>query len=362
MGPKSAYVAYYKSLGYGGGRDRGRAKGWGAFGRRIADYGYVSGTGKWQMEYFPYDGPPAVYSGPPDSGGYWTVFRNHLGSMRWDASNGARSDSDALYDPHGNDWYICTIYGPGTSTFGLFDPFCNCLPTAIGPGSRAYNPLLGRWMGKRPFSLRDLLNPRNLNPYAYAGNDPINNVDSGSGPHQPPLPGLDQLQNLSAQFKELGQSTDPMLNLGGAKVKVTLQPGTYDGNPGAQMQADPQGCANCSWAQTVSRTGYGAEAPHTDRTMAGQPTYPNSYPTNQLYDFPNAAQGHAGTFRAVSSVGFADPKARVFDVIGSMTWGYDVNENGNVTPYGPRVATPAEQFQSIQILQLGSPTWIVVGP
>ncbi len=131
------------------------------------------------------------------------------------------------------------------------------------------------------------------------------------------------------------------------------------------MQADPQGCDNCRWAQTYSRTGDDAEATQTDRepSSEAQPLYPGGTPSpNEFWDFPKNEPGHAGTFRAVTSLGEADVDTKTFDVTGSITWGYSVDENGNVTPYQVRYATPTEQQQSMQVLQRDSPSWNIVGP
>jgi len=157
-----------------------------------------------------------------------------------------------------------------------------------------------------------------------------------------------------------GQGNDPTLNLGGTKVNVTLTPAMVDGRNSVVMKADPQGCSNCGWAQTVSQKGAFSTAAHTDREVGGQPLYPASYPLNELWDAPGVAAGNAATFRAVSSLGVANGKT--FEVRGSMTWGYSVDKSGHISPYGPRVATPDEERKSIQILRRDSPSWTITGP
>ncbi len=128
-----------------------------------------------------------------NSGSFWTAFRNLLGSMRWDTSNGNSPSGDALYDPYGNEWYVCTIYSSGVSSFVLFDPYCTCYAAAVGPDGRPYYPGLGRSMSPRPFGGQDPFDTQNQNAYAYGDNDPMNTVDPCTGdPSNPPLPGQDQ--------------------------------------------------------------------------------------------------------------------------------------------------------------------------
>ena len=45
----------------------------------------------------------------------------------------------------------------------------------VKAGARWYNPATGRWTQQDP--LDNPLDPNNANRYAYAGNDPVNNVD-----------------------------------------------------------------------------------------------------------------------------------------------------------------------------------------
>jgi YD repeat-containing protein len=165
------------------------------FGRRIGDFDYVTrGFGYWKTGYVTYDAPVGHYDGvssDPSVRTYTTTYRNYLDSMRWETSNGTDAESDALYRPFGDEWYTCTIYGSGITSYANMDPYCVCYGVAVRPDGRPYIPGLGRSMSTRP---SDLLDPDLLNKYAYGGNDPINNVDSGGsdGPNKPPLPGQDQ--------------------------------------------------------------------------------------------------------------------------------------------------------------------------
>ena len=91
---------------------------------------------------------------------------------------------------------------------------------AIGPGSRAYNPLLGRWVSPLRVTTQPYwFNPDNLNGYQYGGNDPINYVDSGGGegPTPPPLPGLDQ--RLNEMVKQSQEGAEQVV-----KIKEILDP------------------------------------------------------------------------------------------------------------------------------------------
>jgi hypothetical protein len=152
------------------------------------------------------------------------------------------------------------------------------------------------------------------------------------------------------------------LTLGGTKVDVALGAGEFtDRQKGAFIEAYPQGCDNCRWAQTTSRTGAAAHEERTDREAqsGAQPLYPTGVPVNNFSDRPRSNQ--TGTFTAVTTLGIADRKNKTFKVLGAMTWGYKIDKNGNVSGVAPRVATKAEQVRSIAVLRRESPTW-TIGP
>jgi hypothetical protein len=162
-----------------------------------------------------------------------------------------------------------------------------------------------------------------------------------------------------AKQQKAQQQNDPTLNLGGTKVNVSLSAAEIDGGKGAVIDAYPQGCSDCRWTQTVTRTGNPTEATHTDREAGSgaQPLYPGGAPPNNFYDAPYSHG--AGSFKAVTTLGIVNGKS--FKVLGSMTWGYSLSKNGGVTLSGPRVATRAEQAHSIAVLRRDSPSWNI-GP
>jgi hypothetical protein len=63
----------------------------------------------------------------------------------------------------------------------------------------------------------------------------------------------------------------------------------------------------------------------------------------------------------VTTLGVADKNSKTFKVTGSMTWGYKIDKNGNVSGVAPRVATKTEQARSIAVLRRESPAW-TIGP
>jgi len=117
--------------------------------------------------------------------------------MRYDGNSGDSARNMGLYNPQGNDCVTCTSI-LGYSNYAGFDPHCSCWDRQwyISPDGRPYDFSTGRFMTPGPFGDQDPFDTANLNPYSYADNDPINNVDSGTGnPSKPPLPGTDQEQN-----------------------------------------------------------------------------------------------------------------------------------------------------------------------
>ena len=152
------------------------------------------------------------------------------------------------------------------------------------------------------------------------------------------------------------------LNLGGRKVDVTFSAiETNTGNRGVTIDAKPQGCGDCRWAQTTTKTGEHGHGPRTDRELPSQPLYPTTERMNGFHDEPSTPKGESGTFTAVTTLGVADQETKTFEVLGSMTWGYKIDKGGNVAPMGPRVATRGEQAGSVAVLKRDSPGW-TIGP
>jgi YD repeat-containing protein len=196
------------------------------FGRRIGDYANgTRGYGYWAHEYVPSDKPNVTYQNAPDIGGpsqgefpspgapasqpsgtpnaegswqeenassqeaignykgdasttsssEWTQYRNQMGSKRWGTANGQNPAADSLYDPHGNEWYVCGIYGSGVSSYDGFGIYCICYGPTIDANGRPYFPRYGRYLGVKSPLRQNLLDPNDLNGYGYKNGDPINN-------------------------------------------------------------------------------------------------------------------------------------------------------------------------------------------
>jgi RHS repeat-associated protein len=269
-------------------------------------------------------------------------------------------------------------------------------------GARYYSSVYGRWLSPdwsaipAPVPYANLSNPQTLNLYAMVADNPETFADlDGHGDCQdhgdsceskkdPDFTG-DALGNYNYQRSQsssqqsssqpnsgnatdqnTGQSaqngTKTTLTLGGTKVDVTLSAAqTEAGGNGVVIEANPQGCADCRWAQTVTRTGTAPLATQTDRALPNQPLSPSGDRPNQLWDFPSTQKGGSATFTAVSTLGVADQVNKSFKVLGSMTWGYKVDKSGNITVIGPRAATRVEQARSTAVLKRDSPTW-TIGP
>jgi RHS repeat-associated protein len=275
-------------------------------------------------------------------------------------------------------------------------------------GARYYASNFGRWLSAdwsaipAPVPYADLTNPQTLNLYQYVKNDPESFTDpdghsstlmyqlanTNGGFWDPTfattsmdLYGLTEVE-LDAMFaappdpaqqqntaqQQPGQPTaqnQTTLNLNGTNVDVTFNAVEFsNGQKGAVIDANPQGtCDNCRWAQTVTRTGDPAQPTHTDREAqsGAQPLYPGGVHAGNdaanLSDRPRSS--NPGTFTAVSTLGVADKANKTFKVTGSMTWGYKIDKNGNVSGLAPRVATKAEQARSIAVLRRESPTWTI---
>jgi RHS repeat-associated protein len=159
-------------------------------GRKIAKYNNASA--QWIGEYFPLNSQPiAFYNLAPDvpgydTGGTYDIFRNPLGSMRYDDASGDAARNESLYSPWGNNWYLC-LQVIGYSSFGAFDPYCAC--TAWEICKRSYNPDTGRWMSPDSDG-GQVSDPQTLNRHAYADNDPVNLVDPDGMPGVTPTWGF----------------------------------------------------------------------------------------------------------------------------------------------------------------------------
>jgi hypothetical protein len=56
-------------------------------------------------------------------------------------------------------------------------------------------------------------------------------------------------------------------------------------------------------------------------------------------------------------LGTADPKKQTFSAKGAMTYGYNVDKQGNVTGSAPRLATKKELRQALAVVRREFPGW-----
>ena len=125
---------------------------------------------------------------------------------------------------------------------------------------------------------------------------------------------------------------------------------------GAYIDATPESCDSCRWAQVYKRTGDGdSHGWHTDRGKGDDVPY---YRTggSTFDDCPFSPGGEPGTFTAVTVLGNIDKAGKSFSSIGAFTWGYGMNGNGRVYPRFPSGTTSA---QAINVLRTESPAWQV---
>jgi RHS repeat-associated protein len=76
------------------------------------------------------------------------------------------------YEPYGKPTHSGTV----TSNFQFASGFYDSQTKLVKFGARYYDPALGRWTQRDPLT-GSLMDPKSLNRYAYAGCDPVNNVD-----------------------------------------------------------------------------------------------------------------------------------------------------------------------------------------
>jgi RHS repeat-associated protein len=120
---------------------------------------FVWGTRRTVPEYF------------VKGGNTYRILADHLGSPRLvvDATTGAvvqRMDFD--------EWgRVVQDTSPGFQPFGFAGGLYDRDTGLVRFGARDYDPETGRWTTKDPI----LLSGRDLNVFAYAGDDPVNNVD-----------------------------------------------------------------------------------------------------------------------------------------------------------------------------------------
>jgi RHS repeat-associated protein len=287
------------------------------------------------------------------SGNVFYYFTDHLGTSRVIVQAGQTTPCyDADFDPFGGE-HIVTNTCPQNYKFtgkerdsesGLDDL-----------GARYYSSQYGRFMsGDLVFADQHVAEPQSWNLYTYVRNRPLGYIDptghAARMPHGPPLvlngdPGnsdgveveatgdyggtssADPFSSVNSEAAEGQQAQQPApaqqpqqqqqpsmtLTLGRVKVDVTFSAiETSAGNRGVEIEANPQGCGDCRWAQTTTRTGTDAHSSKTDRALPNQPLYPTTERMNGFYDQPSTQKGGAGTFRATTTLGIADQKKKTF--------------------------------------------------
>lgn len=252
-------------------------------------------------------------------------------------------------------------------------------------GARYYTSNIGRFLtpdwAAKPTTVpyAKFGDPQTLNLYAYVENGPINKIDpdghlifgfvsgqySTLGPGQilPTVDGGTLVSNNSSAPPLAQNAGQISLTLGDTQVK-----GNYSFGPtgdtwerpvnGAIIEATPSGCASCSWVQTVSATGAGSHAEHTDAYTPGTPTYSQSSKNpSAFYDRPGRQQGDAGASTFTTILGKANATKSTFHAKGAMTWGYSVDQHGKVTGSTPRLATKGELQRALGVVQHDFPFW-----
>jgi RHS repeat-associated protein len=297
-----------------------------------------------------------------------------LGSSRALATSTGTLCYDADFYPYGGEHdYVNTCAQNYKFTGKERDPETNNDDFDARYYSSAYGRFLSAdWSSTpTPVPYANLTNPQTLNLYAMVSDNPesfadldghkvelqSNTVACAAGGSESCEAQEAAAQNSGTAQSQTTQVQNATLNVGGTKVEVTL-----DKSPtGVTIEANPQGCGDCRWAQTVTRTGDPTEATHTDRQAqsGAQPLYPTTERLNGFYDSPSTHQGGSGTFTATTTLGVADKENKTFKAKGSITWGYSVDKAGNVSASKARVATQAEQTRSIAVLKRDSPSWTI---
>jgi len=131
---------------------------------------------------------------------------------------------------------------------------------------------------------------------------------------------------------------------------------------GAEIEARPENCDACRWAQVFTRTGAYAGGPRTDR----EPGYtgPLYLSDRTFYDRPftpvdQNRKFQAGTFSAVTFLGNVDFSGKKFQSIGAFSWGYGMNSSGKMSVSVPTGTTSAQRAAAVKVLQGGSPSWTI---
>jgi RHS repeat-associated protein len=250
-------------------------------------------------------------------------------------------------------------------------------------GARYYTSRLGRWLSAdwsavpAPVPYANLTNPQTLNLYAMVSDNPETFADLDGHCGKVTLPGAlaDPCPNVQTSGaatlgdgqrpgdgtqKSPTQQTQTVLDLNGIKVKVTYSFGAIFSNyqGGMEIKADPQNCANCMWAQVVTRTGTDAEGPKKDGGGIGPLYGTEGGSKNEFYDTPANGKGSSGTFKGIAVIGVADVNGKSFTAKGAMVYEYRINGHGGVKMViKPRAATSREQLGTIRVLKNHSPDW-----
>lgn len=160
-----------------------------------------------------------------------------------------------------------------------------------------------------------------------------------------------QGQPAQAQNQGAGQSSgSATFNLGGTPVKFSWETYSEPEGSGVKIEATPEGCNNCVWAQTVSGRDIKGGAKADTQPGADPKKYPFTGATEhpgQLYDRPERPLSASTSLSYVSTMGVSDGKT--LNVKGSLTWGFSVSKGGQVRFSGVRPSTVGEQRGSLII-------------
>jgi RHS repeat-associated protein len=300
---------------------------------------------------------------------------DNLGSTHVLTDSSGNIQEDIDYAPYGTEAYIATETSTNNYKFTRKE---RDTESGLDYFTARYDAsFLGRFTSPDPDNAgAKEEDPQTWNAYSYVRDSPLiltdptglcsNGMDDAGGACQtvgqdvrtndnpPTQQQMDRDQALS------GNDPTVTLSFGNTSVTVTYQTGTDStGRSGVDITATPtSGCDGCLWAQVVSRTGAGAEAPRKDGAGVGPLYGPEPATLDKFEDSPRNGKGEVGTFTATAILGNTNTGNKTFSVVGGMTYSYHVDGEGRVTmPTAPRAATQTEVRSAVGVLQKSSPDW-----
>jgi len=105
--------------------------------------------------------------------------------------------------------------------------------------------------------------------------------------------------------------------------------------------------------QTVTSS---THAPKTDAADGKSPLYDDKDTHAHFYDRPSTTGSNYGA-NFVTIVGTADPKNHPFHAKEAMSWGYNVDGQGNVRGIAPHVANQGQVRGALEVVKHEYPAW-----